>query len=995
SSAQKRLYFLQQLNPESIAYNVYDAIIVEGEPEPERLRTTFERLIRRHESLRTSFQVIDGKPVQKISLAEDIDFQMEITTIQNHGDEQQVVERVRDFIRPFDLKHAPLFRVGLLKIAPTQHLLLVDMHHIISDGISHSILVEDFSSLYSGQQLDELPLQYKDYSEWQQNPEIKLSLSNQEKYWLRKFDGEIPVLYLPTDFPRPELQSFEGDIATFELSEKESSALNKFARLMGATPFMTLLSVFYIVLFKISSQEDIVIGTPIAGRDHTDLERIIGMFVNTLALRSFPTGEQTFQTFLTMVKDETLAAFENRNYLFEDLVEKAAVQRDMSRNPLFDVMFVYRNILTSKQTTSEQQLENFQIKSYDFEHRTSKFDLTLNATESEDKFVLHFEYCTKLFKEETIEKFIQYFKKIVVSIVNSRQKKLMEIEIITGEEKKIVLYGLNQTEAEYPKDKTIYQLFEEQSNKTPDSLALAGNLSVPQSQASGYSQVTFRELHRQVVSLALELRHHGVRPGTVTGLLAERSLEMVVGMLAILAAGSAYLPLDPEYPSQRLRFMLKDSAAQRLLVTPGMPDVEGFEETTIVIPEPAAALSETTGESLNDFDSQNLAYVIYTSGTTGRPKGVPITHRAVANLICWQIEACEMDHLDRVLLLSSICFDFSVMQIHSALLSGAALLVIDKGPLLNAAVFEKYLLRQLLTHLCVVPAFLENLRLMRFPGLRRIMVGGDVCPPQLASMWLDKCAIYNCYGPTENTVMSLQARISEDDCDKPMLTIGTPIGNTTVYILDKQMLPVPNGIPGELYIGGAGVAPGYLNRPELTAEKFIPNPYARSTSENRIYKTGDLVRVLDDGTVHFLGRLDNQVKIRGFRIELGEIEAQLLTVKTVKGAVVLAEKNDKGDTHLCAYFVSDSPQAPSASDLRAYLKKRLPPYMVPSFITPLEKMPLTINGKIDRKALAALKKIPLAAGPRIAPRNRTEEKLLELWTDILGLEEELISMDSN
>ncbi|MCU0288321.1 MAG: amino acid adenylation domain-containing protein, partial [Acidobacteria bacterium] len=849
------------------------------------------------------------------------------------------------------------------------------IHHIISDGISSRVLKEDFMAFYVGEEqgkaLPALRIQYKDFAEWQNTPKEVERLQQQMMYWLKEFEGEIPILEIPTDYPRPISQSFAGDNIDFELTAQETGALKQLALENGATLFMILTTAVNILLSKLSGQEEIIIGIPIAGRRHPDLEKIIGMFVNTLALRNFPMGEQTYLQFLADLKGKVLMTFENQEYPFEELVDKLSLKRDMGRNPLFDTMFVLQNMgnpSTVEKTQPEVDVEIIE---------TAKFDLTINAVESGQKILFSIQYCTALFKQATIERFITYFKKIIQSIVNEPDIKLQHMDVLSEKEKEHLLVDFNNTATVYPDDKAIHQLFEAQVEKSPDNIAVVGSTVETLRAMSPHVQMSYRQLNDQSDRLAGLLIEKGVLLDNIVAIMMERSIELIIGIMGILKAGGAYLPIDPDYPQERIDYMLKDSNAAIFLTDKKEMNCQwSMVNSQLSMCESRASLQHSSFS----IQHSNLAYVIYTSGSTGKPKGVMVEHRNVVNLAISQKNHFAINEKDRILQFSSICFDASVEQIFIALFSGAVLLLIDKNTLLNNMKFEELISSQLITHLHAVPSFLNNISLKEGYQLNRIISGGDVCPPGLARKYGAYCDFYNEYGPTETTVTSIEMQYADDNGVLDHLPIGKPIANTLVYVFDKWLKPVPFAVAGELYIGGDGVARGYLNRPELTAEKFIHHS-SFIIHHSKLYRTGDLCKWLPNGNIEFLGRMDYQVKIRGYRIEIGEIENQLLKYKNIKDTVILANEDIKRDKYLTAYFVSEIEI--SESELREYLLKSLPDYMVPSYFVRLEKIPLTPNGKVDRKILP---KPRLSTGERyIAPSNAIEKKLVEIWNEILNL----------
>jgi amino acid adenylation domain-containing protein/non-ribosomal peptide synthase protein (TIGR01720 family) len=968
SSAQKRLYVLHRIDRESIGYNVHYAAVPDLDLNKERLAETVKRLIRRHESLRTSFQMVNNEPVQKVQ--EDVEFEIDCISM-GHGawSMEKKGQTIKSFVRPFDLSKAPLLRMGLIE-SPEGPILMSDMHHIITDRISMRLFVQDLFALYRGEELSRLKLQYRDYTQWQNGLKGGETFKRQECYWLREFEGEVPVLQLPTDFARPMVQSFEGNEVNFEVGREETTVLKKLAAERETTLYMVLLALFNIMLAKISGQEDIVVGTPVAARRHTDLEQIIGMFVNTLALRNYPAGEKPFLTFLEEVKERTLQAFENQEYPFEELVEKVEVPRDTGRNPLFDVVFSFQGFDAELQeiSTPGKEIPGFETK-------TSKFDLSLNVLERSGLF-LSFTYCTKLFKKETIERFVDYLKEVLAAVLADPGKKVAEMQIISTKEKQEILHTFNDTEKAYPKDKTIHQLFEDQATKTPDYIALIDPISAsggqgalfektaPWTPTKTFGYLTYWELAEKSGQLAHTLQKKGVEPGTIVGIMTEPSIEMIIGIMGILKAGGAYLPIDPNYPEERIKYMLTDSGTEILLTD---------------LPEGHRPLHHS---SFINHHSDNLAYVIYTSGSTGTPNGVMVEHQALVNLCFWHNRYYSITACDRATKFAGTGFDASVWEIFPYLIAGASLYIVEDEIKMEVEKLNRYFEKNKITVAFLPTQMGEQFMEVENRSLRKLLVGGD----KLRLFEKRNYELYNNYGPTEYTVVTTAGRV---DCSSENIPIGKPIGNTRVYILDKYANIQPIGVPGELCISGNGLSLGYLNNPELTNKSFAGVQgavFQKSplVAEGIFYKTGDLARWLPDGNIQYLGRIDNQVKIRGYRIETGEVETRLLKHEGVKEAVVTAVEV-AGDRQLCAYIVPASPGDLETSGLREYLAANLPGFMLPSYIIPLAEIPVTPSGKIDRRAVPKPGEADFGGdGPPAAPRNPLEKKLMETWRNVLG-----------
>lgn len=985
SSSQRRLFIVNSLEGANTAYNLTSMVKLEGQLDIKRLRTVFDKMISRHESLRTGFKLVGDEPVQIVY--DELNYELEYIETEESGLE----EITRAFIKPFDLQKPPLIRISLIKTGELSHLLMLDMHHIIADGLSSVILVDEFIKLYADEELPELKLQYKDFAAWQNELFAGELIKNQRQYWLEVFKGSIPVLDLPADFPRPAFQSTEGNKLSFNLNENIINGIKRVAGQNGATLYMVLLAAYYTLLYRYTGQEDIVVGTAAAGRQHNDLDNMIGMFVNTLAMRNYPNGNKTFSEFLEEVKKNSLKAYEAQDYQFEKLVEELQVERDVSRNPLFDTMFVLQNM-----GIPQMEIEGLKFLPYKFESHVSKFDLTFEVIEKESDAVLNVEYCTKLFKKATIERMAGHFINIINQIIKDEQFKLNEIEIMSKNEVSEKLYAFNQTKAKYPKNKTIINLFEQQVLKTPDNTAVL----------FGEKELTYTELNRKVNQLARVLREKGVGRDSIVGIMLERSLEMSIGIIAILKAGGAYLPISPDFPEERIKYMLEDSGANVLLIQRNMRNnAVSAANLNNIIEINLEDMSLFQGDDTNlqlINESNDLAYIIYTSGSTGKPKGVMIEHYSVVNRINWMQKKYPIGEKDTILQKTPFTFDVSVWELFWWSITGASVCFLkpggEKDPSEIAAAIHNYKITTMHFVPSMLTAFLEYIEGKNessiLCSLRQVFASGEALNLQQVSKFNlllnaeNGTKLINLYGPTEATV-----DVSYFDCstgDKlELIPIGKPIDNISLYVLNNNHKLQPAGVPGELYISGDGLARGYLNREELTAEKFIANPYYNSADENssassRMYKTGDLVRWLPDGNVEYLGRLDNQVKVRGFRIELGEIEEELLKHEAIKEAVVTARDNPAGSKYLCAYIVSS--RSISVVELRAHLDVKLPEYMIPSFFVELEKMPLTHSGKIDRKALPDPSGEINTGREYIAPTNEIEASLVEIWKELLGIE---------
>ena len=987
SSPQKRLYILQQMDKIGTGYNMPSAAILDGDLDKKRLENSIRELTSRHESLRTRFRMMEGIPVQIIE--EEVTFEIEYHKLETWGAEEKIIN---DFVRSFQLDLAPLLRVGLIEMEK-RYILMIDMHHIISDGTSIQIFINELMALYQKKTLPHLRIQYKDYCQWQRDNLGKESIIKQKEYWMNLFKGEIPTLEFPADFLRPVEQSFEGHVENFEISIKNTKILKAIVLKENATLFMILLSVFNIFLAKVCIQEDIVVGTPTAGRNHSELQGIIGMFANTLPIRNHPESQKVFIDFLKELKGNVISTFENQDFQYEEMVEALPLNRDTSRNPLFDVMFVLQNM-----DISDVGIPGLKLHPYSYGNKTSKFDLTLQGVETASSLKFLLEYSTRLFKKETILRFIGYFKQIVDMVTENPTITLSQIEIIDEQEKrKILEFSWGNSDPLDPVD-ILHLLFEIKAEVKREATALVfkGN------------QFSYNQLHKKSNQLARFLRIKGVKPNSIVGLLADRSIEMVLGMLAILKAGGAYLPIDTEYPDERKKYMLTNTDTKLLLTNFHMGNLFEYIPENIEIID-IRDLNTFSGDDSN-LDSNNkgsdLVYVIYTSGSAGMPKGVMQSHRNLVNLIQFQLKHTQINFC-KVLQYSPISFDVSFQEIFSTLLAGGELYLIDNEtrrniPALCNEIKENQIKTLFLPSVLLRLIFKEEgyIELMP-PGIEHIVAAGErliIYDGLRKYIKENNIYLHNHYGPTEtHVVTTLTIEPSGEIPDHP--SIGKPISNTYVYILDKTMHLQPVGIPGEICVSGFPVSKGYWGSPEPAEKKFVSNPFSteerfRKTPYQRVYKTGDYARWMPDGNIEFLGRVDNQVKIKGYRLELEEIENQIQDLDFIKESVVNVWE-EKGEKYLCAYIVSD--EEVDLCQLRNTLAERLPNYMVPSSFVKLTMLPLTSNEKIDRKKLPCPENNIEAVGDLfVAPRTHIEEKLSEIWSKVLRIEKKgKIGIDNN
>ncbi|RAP03905.1 hypothetical protein HS3_04464 [Bacillus subtilis] len=963
SSAQKRIYVLQQLEDGGTGYNMPAVLELEGKLNPERMDRAFKELIKRHESLRTSFeQDAGGDPVQRIH--DEVPFTLQ-TTVLGERTEQ---EAAAAFIKPFDLSQAPLFRAQIVKVSDERHLLLVDMHHIISDGVSVNILIQEFGELYNNRKLPALRIQYKDYAVWQEGFKTGDAYKTQEAYWLKQLEGELPVLDLPADHARPPVRSFAGDKVSFTLEPEVASGLHKLARENGSTLYMVLLAAYTAFLSRLSGQEDIIVGSPIAGRPHKDLEPILGMFVNTLALRTRPEGGKPFVQYLQEVRETALEAFEHQDYPFEELVDKLELTRDMSRNPLFDVMFVLQNMDQESLELNELCLKPAAHNG----HQTSKFDLTL-YTQEQPRGLLTFqmEFSTDLYKKKTIEKWLQYFINMLLSIIKDNKAALGTINILNEDETHYLIHELNRTKIDYPRNETISRLFEMQAEQTPNAVAIVSDTQV----------FTYEDMNSWANQIASVLQIKGVGPDSVVALLTGRTPELIAGMLGILKAGGAYLPIASDLPVERIAYMLSDSGAALLLQSEKTEkQLLDIECEQIIIED-----IQKQGKTKNVDSSagpHSLAYIIYTSGSTGKPKGVMIEQRSVIRLVK-NSNYITFTPEDRLLMTSSIGFDVGSFEIFGPLLNGAALHLSDQQTFLDSHQLKRYIEHQGITTIWLTSSLFNHLTEQNeqtFSQLKHLIIGGEALSPSHVNRIRNVCpevSIWNGYGPTENTTFSTCLHIQKTY--ELSIPIGRPVGNSTAYILNQWGVLQPVGAVGELCVGGDGVARGYLGRPDLTKEKFVKNPFVPG---DRLYRTGDLARWLPDGTIEYVGRIDDQVKVRGYRVELGEIETALRQIDGVKEAAVLARTAQTGSKELFGYISVKA--GTNAEQVRSLLARSLPNYMIPAYIIEMETLPLTSNGKLNRKALPE----PNFTSKQTyaPPRNDLEDQLALIWQEVLGIQ---------
>ncbi|HEX8819773.1 MAG TPA: amino acid adenylation domain-containing protein, partial [Archangium sp.] len=978
SFAQQRLWFLEQFEPGNTTYNLFTAVRMEGTLDVSSLEQGFQELVRRHESLRTTFQSTEQGPLQVIHPEASLPLPLiDLGSVPETQHETEVLRLAREEAgRSFDLIHGPLLRVKLLKLGEARHVLLMTMHHIVSDGWSMSILIREVAALYQAfvagepSPLTELPVQYADYADWQRGWLRDEALEAQLAYWRQQLAHAPQVLELPTDKPRPAVQTYRGALHTVMLPVELSRAVTALGQREGATPFMVFLAAFQALLSRYSGQRDISVGSPIAGRTHVGTEDLIGFFVNTLVLRTRLEGNPSFRELLGRVRQVALGAYAHQDIPFEKLVEELKPQRSLSHPPLFQVMLAFQNTPASRLEQPGLALSTLAPES-----QTALFDLTLSLQDTPEGLAATLEYNTDLFESATAVRMLGHLRVLLEAATSQPELPLSALPLLTEAERHQVLVQWNDTQADYPRDACLHHLFEAQVERTPDALAVL----------LGGDSLTYRQLDARANQLAHELRSLGVGPEVRVGVCFERSLDLVIALLGILKAGGAYVPLDPSLPRERLAFMAEDSAAHVLLTQQALRNVLPVTGQQVLCLDSAWEALSTRPQHAPAVPvlADNLAYVIYTSGSTGRPKGTLLRHRGVSNLVVQEAKAYGVGPESRMLQFANLSFDLSVEEIFTTLTAGGTLCLAPLEKLMPGEPLRR-LLRELdITVLSLTPATLAATPAEDLPALRTVISGGEACPADLVARWGQGRRFLNTYGPTEATVVA-----SLTDCvpDGKAPSIGRPLPNVRMYVLDTHMTPVPVGVRGELYLGGEGVARGYLGRPELTAEKFVPDPFSGEPGA-RLYRTGDLVRYLPDGHLEFQGRIDSQVKVRGFRIELGEVESALLAHPTVYEAVVAAREDGPGGKRLVAYVVARGHEL-DTGELRRFARARLPEYMVPSAFVPLEALPLTPSGKVDHKALPAPDATRSSQDrPRTPARTPTEQLLASIWAQVLHIRE--------
>jgi len=973
SFSQERLWFFDKLEG-SLPYHLPAVLRLRGNLNREALSFALQQIINRHEILRTVIREEDGQGFQLIMETDGWQLNLEDGSAYNEQP-ANLKKYIQQLInQPFDLSADHMLRAHLVKLNEADHMLVVTMHHIASDGWSVSVLVKEVVELYSATiekrdwVLVPLEIQYADYAIWQRNHLQGAMLEKKLGYWKENLQG-VTALQLPADFARPAIQSTRGGIRLFNIENEVKDQLQLLSQQENVTLFMTLLAAFNVLLHRYSGQQDICVGIPIAGRQQQEVEALIGFFINTLASRSDLDNHLSFKELLQQVKQTTLGAYDHQEVPFEKVVESVAKDRDMSRSPLFQVMFMFQNTPEVPQL----KLGDLELSAETSEHLNSKFDLTLTVTETAAGLRCSVEYCTDLFREATITRMMEHFTQLIKSIIADPTQKLHALPMLIESEKQYLLNDFNQTATVYPSDKSIVDLFEEQVLKTPEKLALVFE----------EQQMSYRELNAKANQFAHYLRSKGVADEMLVPICVERSVELMIGILGIMKAGAAYVPVDPDYPADRISYMLEDTGAAIVVSSSkSKSKIQTAAEINIIELDDERAFANQSKNNLSNKVLPNqLAYVIYTSGSTGKPKGVMIEHTSVVNLLISIAGAVQFDADSRFLSVTTYSFDIAYLELYMPLIYGGSLIIASRDVAMNGFLLAEKITDSNPTHLQATPSTWQILLDGEWENKEGLamLIGGEAIKEDIKDALTKLGDLYNCYGPTETTIWSAIKKLEPNE----KVVIGKPIANTNIAILDGNNQLCPIGVAGEICIGGAGLARGYFKRPELTAEKFINDPFSK-IPDAKLYRTGDLGRWLADGNIECLGRLDEQVKIRGFRIELGEIETVLEQYELVDQAVVLAKEDKQSNKRLVGYIVPNG--AFDKEAIIQFVKGKLPAYMVPALWVTMETLPLTPNGKINRKALPDPDISALIVNNYVAPRNETEEVLAAIWQDLLGVD---------
>lgn len=977
SFPQQRQLFLELFERGTAVNNLSVFLKLKGDIDLESLEKSANLILKRHDVLRTSFSFGQGLPAPIVK--DELKIRIPIVDLQNFEIARRETEARRlaeaEVLKPFDLSLAPLIRLKLYQTSEQEHSLFVIVHHTIADGWSFGVFLKELMAFYqaniSGKhvQLPELPIQYADYAYWQSQQEYQAEFQKSLAYWKIQLGGELPILELPTDKQRTTRRTYAGGTYRFVVSNELTEALEQIGRSEDSTLFMTLSAVFNILLHRYSGQNDILIGTPVANRNLPDLEPLIGVFINTLVLRTGMSEDQSFRELLRKVRKVSLDTFAHQNLPFEKLVEELKPRRDLSRSPLFQVVFNLQNA-----PMPDFKIEGLETSFLELDTGVSQFDLTLMVSKKGGQCEAVVEYNKYIFEPSTIERMFSSFQMLLGEAISYPDQPISRLQYISPTLIHHLIHTRNQTQLNFPREKCFPQLFEEQVERTPGAIAVV----------FGEKRMTYDQLNRSAYVLANQLLDFGVTSEIRVGVLMNRSSEMLESLLAVLKAGGTYIPIHTSLPKDRIKFILRDAQAHVLVTNleSGLPD--GLDVKVIHWNGNPLSAHDKFSNPHAQVSPDQLAYIIYTSGSTGNPKGVMVNHSSLANFLWSMLAKPGINKGDVLMAVTSISFDIAALELFLPLIAGATVVIATEEMLVHPPLFAKAIDEYEVSLIQATPAIWQILIDSGWKGRRdlKALCGGDALTRKLADDLLEHVgSLWNMYGPTETTIWSSVNLIQKNS----PITLGNPIGNTQLYILDCYQQTVPIHVVGELHIGGEGLARAYLNLPNLTEEKFIPDPFS-SISGARLYKTGDLARYLADGSIEILGRMDDQVKINGNRMELGEIQAVLLQHPSLNDGIVIARTESSGEKRLVAYFVPKINHSPSTQELREFLVKKLPSYMIPSFFINLPHLPLTGNGKINRKSLPLPEDIRQIHG-YVAPRNEVEQLLTEIWQNVLQIEQ--------
>jgi len=977
SFPQQRQLFLEMLQPGTAVNNLSILLDFKGTLNVSALEQSANKIIERHDALRTCFLFNKVFPAAKISG----DFKINISIIDlQHIKIQEQTDKAKqlaekEVLHAFNLTQAPLIRLKLYKLCEEHHLLLVIVHHTIADGWSLGIFIKELTQFYqninagTALSLPGLPVSYADFATWQTDMLRIDSMQSSLKYWKQQLSGELPVLELPTDYPHTAKQTFAGKTHRFLLSKNLTDKLEKFCRQEDVTLYMTLLTTFNILLHRYSGQDDILIGSPVANRNLPEIENLVGVFINTIALRLNLEDDVSFKELVHTVKNISLEAYANQELPFEKLVEALKPKRDLSRTPIFQVVFNLQNA-----PMPNLEMPGIKIHPLEIDRGVSQFDLTLMITKSEDEYSCMVEYSADLFTSATIKRMFDSFQLLLEHALIEPDCRISKLKLVDDRYLHHVICELNQTQLSFQRDKCLHQLFEEQVQKTPNAVALIYK----------EQSLTYLELNNRANSLARHLQSFGVKTGTRVGVLMEKTLEITEALLAILKAGGTYVPISTSFPAERIKLILEDANIRVLLTNINTGTLSEPLVNIVDLNDNEYLMINDCSNLYTNITPADLAYIIYTSGSSGTPKGVMVQHAAFMNFICSMQTQPGISCDDVLLSVTSVSFDIAALELFLPLTVGATVVIAGKELMANPLLVSEAINHYYVSIMQATPAVWQLLIEAGWSGKQdlKALCGGDALTRKLADEIVSRTdSLWNMYGPTETTIWSAVHKIQKD---KTTITIGQPVANTQLYILDKYMQAIPIGVAGELHIGGEGVAQGYLNQKDLTGKKFIPDPFS-SKANARLYKTGDIARYLPDYSIEIIGRADNQVKINGYRIEPDEITTVLRQHPFINDAIVIAQTENSGNKKLLAYFVSKHNQLLTTNELQAFAKKKLPAYMLPAAFIQLNELPLTLNGKIDRRSLPIPEDI-FQAKSYAAPTNEIEQTLADIWQSVLEVE---------